>query len=50
MVEGSTLVRRVLLDAMQWRNTFVSAMFIATLIWFVSMLLVHKIKIMVINF
>ena len=32
MIRGSTLV---LLDAVQWRDTFVSAMFITMLIWFV---------------
>ena len=53
LVEGSTLVihdcRRVHLDAVQWRDMFVSTMFIATLIWLVSMMLVREIKIMVIN-
>ena len=40
MVGGSTLVlchcRRVLFDAVQWRDTFVSVTFIPTLIWFIT--------------
>ena len=44
MVQGSMLVichcRRVLLDAVQWRDTFVGVTFTATLIQFVTTVLV----------
>ena len=40
---------RVRLDAVQWRDPFVSATFIATLIWFVATLLVREIQIIVMN-
>ena len=46
MVQGSMLVichcRRVLLDAVQWRDTFVGVTFTATLIQFVTTVLVYE--------
>ena len=54
MVGGSTLVihdcRRVLLDAVQWRDPFISATLIATPIWFLTTMLVCETQIMVIKF